>query len=345
VPIQAAGAPDAGGDACDNDNDGDGLPDGVECSNAAGDCLQGDAPNGVSVVLLPQVPELYPGVAAPLGIVCVNADVDNDGTQEASAADLAAKLGIPAGDVLEHVIETRQGEPDSDGDGWLDGYECAAGSNPDDPASTPEVSNGLDDDKDRVSDEQLLAPAGGGGDGDNDGLFNILELDARTACVRVGVGGHLPHNVLNHCTVRARADIDGDTVVDLENDADDDGISGLLDRDSDGDTIPDAVEVGRERTMANQADTDGDGCSDGLEVTFPAPLSPPNHPIEALRHADANGDNAISVADIALVVLRFGENVPAGDYPGIRLDAASPNGVISIEDAFVVVGQFGLNCL
>jgi hypothetical protein len=151
--------------------------------------------------------------------------------------------------------------------------------------------------------------------------------------------------VLNHCTVRARADIDGDTVVDLENDADDDGISGLLDRDSDGDTIPDAVEVGRERTMANQGDTDGDGCSDGLEVTFPAPLSPPNHPIEALRHADANGDNAISVADIALVVLHFGGNIPAGDYPGIRLDAASPNGVISIQDAFVVVGQFGLNCL
>lgn len=349
----------AGGDACDNDDDNDGLLDAVECTNSSGPCTKANAPDGVSIVLLPEQPDLYPNATAPLGVACVNADVDHDGIQESTNAALQTALGLTGTEVLEAVVEVRQHNPDSDGDGWRDGFECRAGSNPDDAASVPEAAagaNGSDDDKDGAIDEHLLTPTGGAGDLDGDGLVNVLELAYSTACVRVGVGAHLPHVAAEHCPV-ARADIDGDTQIDVENDADGDANSGLLDADADGDgdldgdgdPDTDAEEAGKRGLAAHLKDSDGDGCTDKKELDrLRDPLlTDPDDPQDGSDFRDVDANNSVSGLDFFAVLGQFNRTVAAGDYPGVRMDtsgAGTPDGAIAGTDFFLVLAQFNVAC-
>jgi putative hemolysin/C1A family cysteine protease len=117
------------------------------------------------------------------------------------------------------------------------------------------------------------------------------------------------------------ADTDGDTVVDgaecllnsdplnpsskpnprPPNDTDHDGLPDAIElllgsdpnnRDSDGDMVPDAVEVTGWATSPAMRDSDGDGCGDNIEI------------------ADINGDGYVNTTDLSLIAKLVGGLLP-----------------------------------
>ena len=84
----------------------------------------------------------------PYGIISVGGDIDGDGVNDCD-------------------------DPDSDGDGFTNVREEEGGSNPLDPARTPEECDGLDNDGDTLVDE-------GWPNADGDGLADCLDPDVDT---------------------------------------------------------------------------------------------------------------------------------------------------------------------
>jgi hypothetical protein len=136
------------------------------------------------------------------------------------------------------------------------------------------------------------------------------------------------------------------------------GTSSAIDAEPSSDVIP--VEIAR----PDLADYDGDGCSNLHERGFDALTGGLRDPDNVWDFFDTPGtanvrDGAITAADVARIVQRFGRSGNASMDPHSappappnyhtafdRLpDGDGPNGSITTQDVAVEVGQFGNSCL
>ncbi len=242
------GAPEgtACGDACDDDIDGDGLANGVDVCPCDEDCDDDGVNDNEDACPLDESAITEPCVPPTDPI---DQDADDDGLEDSA----------------EESIGTDPNDPDSDDDGICDGplnvgTECIGG--PDCAPLNPDKGPG----------ETCFDSVNPGlVDSDGDGLSLNKEIEIGTD----------PNN----------PDTDGDGTNDgndcapLNADVSEDcgplpSVSGGVD--SDGDGLPDDIEQNVTNTDPNNADTDGDGISDGDEV-LKAPRTDP-------RNADSDGD-------------------------------------------------------
>ncbi len=246
------------------------------------------------------------------------------------------------GDGLSNASEgawgTDPNNPDSDGDGLLDGEEVhLCGTDPTSP----------DSDEDGITDDIEVGNPNDPTDSDQDGIINALDPDDDDDDIPTIIEGDddadddgTP-NYLDD-------DSDGDGIPDStegSDDADDDGTPNFLDDDSDGDNIPDSVEG------VNDVDSDGtsnflDDDSDGdglLDI------------VEGIGDADGDGlpnylDNNYNPTDITLSNASVAENQPAGTTVGVLdtfdLDSSDTHTYTLVSgaggddnDAFVIDGD------
>ncbi len=142
---------DSSGDICDDDDDGDGFLDAVEIAEGA------DPLNAAST------PESCDGIDNDLNEGVDEGFTDTDGDTMANCVD-----------------------PDDDGDTFSDDIELAAGSNPLNPLSTPEICDGVDNDLNEGVDEGFTNTDGDemadciDPDDDNDGIVDDIDLEPIT---------------------------------------------------------------------------------------------------------------------------------------------------------------------
>ena len=250
-----------GTDPLDSDTDDDELGDGLETGVAWLDDCPGSKSN-------PHLPDtdgdgLYDGVE----------DVDHDGCFEKNDG------------------ETNPLDPDTDGDKLSDGTELGAGddSDPDsvtDPLNKDSDEDGLwdsheDKNKNGAVDENETDPNdkdtddGGVADGTEVLIDGTDPLDPLDDLIADPDGDGLTNGEEKAIgTNPYDKDSDGDTISDTvevgENhlappDSDDDGTIDALDTDSDADTIPDAVEAGDADLDSPPVNSDGDQLPDYLD--------------------------------------------------------------------------------
>ncbi len=154
-------------------------------------------------------------------------------------------------------------DPDDDNDGYSDVDEAAAGSDPLDASSTPEICDGLDND---------------GNDGVDEGFLNS-DGDAQANCVD--------------------DDDDNDGLSDVDEASNG---TDPLDPDTDNDGVSDGDEVHTYNSNPLSSDTDGDGLHDGAEVAAGTDLHNPDSdgdgvldgadafPLDATETIDSDGD-------------------------------------------------------
>jgi hypothetical protein len=99
---------------------------------------------------------------------------------------------------------------------------------------------------------------------------------------------------------------------------------GINDTDCDGNGVLDACQIGEDPSL--DADNDGrlDTCANGQAAPCPG---------------DANGDNAVDLADLNTVLGAFGTAVAPGT--GADFDG---NGMVDLADLNLVLGNFGTSC-
>ncbi|HEX3775709.1 MAG TPA: isopeptide-forming domain-containing fimbrial protein, partial [Polyangiaceae bacterium] len=239
--------------ALDPDSDNDGLFDGTEmgldCSNPATDVSKGhcrpDADKGKTVTD-PLNKDTDGG-----GVSDGSEDFNLDGAVEAGETDPTAGHGADDKNVV-----------DTDGDGLSDGTENFLGSNP----------NDADSDDDGVRDGDEANPSD---DTDGDGLINVLDVDSDNDALFDGTeegkncDDPATNIKLHHCI--ADADNGKTTTSPLEPDTDHGGVkdgsedfnrNGIVDM---GETDPTA---GHGADDKNVVDSDGDGLSDGTEISI-----------------------------------------------------------------------------
>lgn len=168
---------------------------------------------------------------------------------------------------------------DDDNDSISDTVEIADGSDPLDPASTPELCDGIDNDQDGLIDDGYPQT-----DTDNDGLLFCVDLDDDGDGVfdtQEIAAGSDPQNPLSTPETCDGQDNDLDGQSDEGFDSDGDGLGDCVDScpyDSDNDIDGDGVcsyystnsgDNCRFTYNADQADTDGDGIGDvcALDIT------------------------------------------------------------------------------
>jgi hypothetical protein len=225
---------------------------------------------------------------------------------------------------------------DSDGDTVLDGAECLLGSDPTNEVavcnqpgqngvSVPEIcGDNIDNDCDGLTDEMAtdlgLKFVGGAcsdvedGDPDHDGLMDgeiSWESMAQTMCVPLPGAPEEPADPL----VCNEKDPQGNPL--FQNNADDDGLTGRYDDDSDNDGVPDGVEFMQLGTSAVNPDSDNDGCAEGKERGSNPTLGGQRNPLDKWDFYDvpaptignggsmANKDKAISIGNDVLGVLEY----------------------------------------
>ncbi len=243
-------------DYLDQDSDGDGIADALECENPTA-CPDTDG-DGTPDVLdvdsdndgIPDAIEGHDGNAdgapdfAPLGM-----DMDGDGLDDAYDLDMAG--GVPAtlpDRDQDGVPDFR--DTDDDGDGVGSAFECTdvmAGCPDEDGDGAPDY---LDADQSPV-------------DTDGDGIPDLVECDGDVSSCRDSDGNGTPDHLDD--------DDDGDGVPTAAEcttspdacDSDDDGFPDHRDIDSDDDGITDAVECAETPVCE---DTDGDGTPDILDL-------------------------------------------------------------------------------
>ncbi|WP_018690968.1 beta strand repeat-containing protein [Algicola sagamiensis] len=224
----------------DIESDGDGIPD---ASEGAGD-IDGDGiPN------FQDTDSDNDGISDTneIGITLSGSDTDNDGID--NAIDVDNTGGVDAnGNNIDDSLEPI----DTDGDG------------------TP---NYLDSDSDNDGIPDILE---GNGDSDNDGLSDQIDIDSdNDGLVDAIEASNLPNlsgNDADNDGIDDAIDIDQTSGNDTNNngiddaleplDTDGDGIANHLDRDSDNDSVPDALES---RLSGN--DADNDGLDDSFDVS------------------------------------------------------------------------------
>ena len=272
-------------DYLDQDSDGDGITDRVECpdptacpdadGDGAPDALDADSDDdGISDTI-----EGHDGDAdglpdfAPLG-----ADDDEDGLDDAYDLDMAG--GVPA------PLPDRDGDgtpdyrdPDDDGDGVGSAFEC-----------TDPVAGCPDGDGDGVPDylDADQSPV----DSDGDGIPDVVECEGDVSSCRDTDGNGTPDH--------QDPDDDGDGVLTSVEcttspdlcDMDGDGLPDHRDIDSDGDGIDDSVEC---VDGASCADSDGDGVPDYLDLD-----SDDDGIADAIEGHDANMDGVPDAVALAM---------------------------------------------
>ena len=212
------------------DTDGDGIADCVDNCPAVSNPDQEDtSKNGVG------------GVCESLPTeICDGLDNDGDGLVDEGFPDTD-------GDGVADCVDA-----DDDNDGVSDADEVAAGSNPLNAASTPEVCDGVDNDLDQIVDEGFPDTDGDGiadcidPDDDNDGVADADEVAA----------GSDPLNAASTPEVCDGLDNDLDQLMDEGfPDTDGDGIADCVDPDDDNDGVADADEVAAGSDPLNAAST------------------------------------------------------------------------------------------
>ncbi|MDR7254552.1 hypothetical protein J2X46_003545 [Nocardioides sp. BE266] len=253
-----------GTDPNDADSDDDGLRDGPEVNTYDTDPLDADTDDGgvndgdeVQNGTDPSDgSDDQPGPAA---------DSDGDGLTDEQEADLGTDPsdadtdgdGLTDGQEV-NTEKTDPLDPDSDDGGVDDGDEVDHGTDPLD--GSDDVTAPLDTDGDGLSDEQeaTLGTDPGKGDSDGDGLSDGAEVNT-------------------YDTDPLKADTDGGGVTDgvevgrgtdPNKAVDDDppAAPGAPTADPDGDGLTTAQEA-QQGTDPNKADTDGDGLTDGQELS------------------------------------------------------------------------------
>ena len=222
-------------------------------------------------------------------------------------AGIAAELADPDADTdrdgltngQELEIGTDPENPDSDGDGIIDGFdvgdspgEAIACVTDADCPSTPCIA-GLcevdvpraDSDQDGLldEDEYVLGTDPYNADTDGDGVIDSQDADSfnRSDSDQDGL---VDADEVQLGTDPYNADTDGDGIIDSQ---DEDSFRGVPSGDSDGDGVPDDLEV-QLGTSPTNPDTDGDGFSDFDELVFVG--SDPTN-------SDTNGDGILDSSD------------------------------------------------
>ncbi|HEY9033956.1 MAG TPA: hypothetical protein VIN71_08470, partial [Pseudomonadales bacterium] len=163
---------------------------------------------------------------------------------------------------------------DSDGDGVLDPFEIADGSDPGNPLSFRDRNaNGIADAQENDADSDGIdnTSESGGidpyGDHNNDGVPNVLDPldrgDGQPASCTLVTINNFPDATDGSPTSRDICDIHSG--LDPLFDQDQDGVPNFRDSDSDGDLIPDIIEAGTDINGVPR-DTDGDGVADFLDI-------------------------------------------------------------------------------
>ncbi|VAW53596.1 internalin, putative [hydrothermal vent metagenome] len=307
------GGIDQNGDGIDDtqplDTDGDGTPDYQD--------LDSDA-DGIDDV-----------IECPAGIPCPDTDADDIPDQlDASEGDASGTDLIGAGD--------------SDGDGTSDLDECITGvpcadvdrdglpdymdNNPNDgPAADPDNDGRLnyldpDDDDDSIPDvvedpnfDADNNPATNPLDSDQDGIADYLDNDSDADGLSDAEESGSSLNDNDGDNIDDSYDIDSTLGVDANNDGIDDNVLPL---DSDGDGLPDYLDIIFDST--GEGDSDGDGIVDNVECpTFPTNCpDSDNDGIPDFRETDSDGDgidDAVEVGtDTASPIDTDGDGAP--DY-------------------------------
>jgi DNA/RNA endonuclease G (NUC1) len=218
---------DSMGDVCDSDDDNDNVSD--EAENAAGS----DPFNASST------PEICDGVDNDLNEGTDEGFTNTDGDNQADCVD-----------------------NDDDNDGASDAAEIAAGSDPLNNNSTPEVCDGVDNDLNDGTDEGFTNTDGDGQancvdeDDDNDGVSDTAEIAA----------GSDPLNANSKPEVCDGVDNDLNEGVDEGfADSDNDGQADCVDLDDDNDGVADAIDNCPFTANSDQADFDLDGIGDACD--------------------------------------------------------------------------------
>ena len=195
-------------------------------------------------------------------------DSDNDGIGDcAEGRKEGTPSGKPAcgdgsghsdsdGDLIPDYLDD-----DSDGDDILDFVEG------DEHADSDGIPNYLDDDSDG---DGILDSVEGDEDADADGTPNFLDLDSDGDGIPDSVEGDKDDDD-DETPNFLDLDSDGDGLADInegDENNDNDDIPDYLDTDSDDDEIEDGEEVNTYGTNPDLWDTDGDGLSDGEEITL-----------------------------------------------------------------------------
>jgi|GEM_PF-3258545 len=231
--------------------------------------------------------------------VCDGGDNDLDGLTDEGFADTD-------GDGIANCVDS-----DNDNDGYSDTAEIAAGSDPLNPNSTPEVCDGGDNDLDGLTDEGFPDSDGDGtancvdSDDDNDGFSDAAEIAAGSnplnsnSTPEVCDGGD---NDLDGQTDEGFPDSDGDSTADcVDFDDDNDGVGDSADNcpfhpnsgqgNNDGDSLGDECDPDDDNDGYNdvgiptdncrlvfnplQEDSDGDGIGDVCDSTPTRPTPTP----------------------------------------------------------------------
>jgi DNA/RNA endonuclease G (NUC1) len=284
---------DSQADCVDADDDNDGFSDTVE-AGAGSDPLNANSTpevcDGVDNDLNDGIDEGFTNTDGDAQADCVDADDDNDGfadTVEAAAGsdplnpastpEVCDGVDNDLNDGVDEGFPNTDGDGqancvdnDDDNDGFSDTTEAAAGSDPLNAASTPEVCDGIDNDLNDGVDEGFPNTDGDGqancvdADDDNDGFSDTTETAA----------GSDPLNAASTPEVCDGVDNDLNEGVDEGFvDTDHDGLHDCVDTDDDGDGILDANDNCPLTFNPNQADFDHDGIGD---VCDPAQGPPQN---------------------------------------------------------------------
>ena len=353
------------------DTDGDGLPDAQEAilgTNPA------DADSDDDGVLDGGEPNYADDSDGDGLINALDPDSDNDGLFDGTELGITVKpadTNLGAGKFVPDADPSTKTSPinsDTDFGGVPDGIEDenrngrinGGEGNPNDPA---------DDDVNRDRDGDGITDLDeGGGDADNDGIPNFLDLDSDgdTISDRDEAGD----------TVLATAPIDsdadgtpdfldtdsdddlisdrdeaGDTVLGtLPLDSDNDGTPNYLDLDSDDDNISDQDEAGDSNSATPPVNTDGldrpdyldtdtdnDGKLDIVEAGDTDLATPPVNTDGAdapdWRDTDSDNDSVLDTTDNCRLVMNAGQEDANNDGIGnVCQDDADGDGVLNVND-------------
>jgi gliding motility-associated-like protein len=309
----------AGTDNTNPDTDADGLNDGEEVTNGS-DPLNPCSPNAGALASNDCDGDgLTSADETTAGTDPANPDTDNDGINDGDEVTDSTDPLNPCdpninalasndcdNDGLNNDGETTAGtdntNPDTDGDGILDGAEITDGSDPlnsCDPNPLALASNDCDTDGLDNANENLNGTDPSNPDTDGDGINDGSEVSGSS-------------NPLDPC---------------------DPNINALASNDCDGDGLDNAGELTAGTDNTNP-DTDGDGFIDGEEVTNGSdPLNPCSPDPSALPTNDCDTDGLNNADEVALGTdpanpdtdgdsLNDGDEVTNGSNP---VDACDPN--------------------
>ena len=289
----------------DTDDDDDGVLTLAEDANGNGTFTDDDAD----------------GDGAPDYLESASSDVDGDGTPDQNDADDADPcvpdaLGVGCnldsdGDGLGNADEAALGSdptnPDTDGDGIVDGVETGGDATIDagdtSPIDVDSDDDGLGDGEEDRNGNGVLdlgETDAGDGDTDGDGLGDGLELGRVVGIVDPDGGGPL-----SGTSAAFVGDLDpGSTTDPLQIDTDGDGLpDGVEDANGDGQTLNTIAATGGAassgETDPTRADTDGDGLSDGDERAGTGPLAGlgPTDPLDTDTDDGGAADGTEVLAD------------------------------------------------